>query len=374
MELFATCAQGIEPLLTQELTQLGFHQVKSGYRGVFFQISSFSEIYRINYCSRLAGRILYPIMQFQCANRHVLYQKASKVDWSQFLSNEKTFAIDANVSHPLLKNSLFAAQVLKDAICDQFREKTGKRPFIDTQSPDIQLNLFIRDQFAVISLDTSGAPLYKRGYRQQAGEAPIQESLAAALLMLAQFQGIEIVCDPLCGSGTFLIEAALMATCTPPGYLRKEWGFMHLPEFDQQEWLKVKAEADKGKKPLVKGQFFGCDINGTMVQICKTNLRAAGFTNEIHVVKSDFRDYHPPVAPQLMITNPPHGNRLDEVDRLRTLYRSLGDWMKHEIAKPGKGFVFTSKDLAKDVGLAPKKRHVIDYSGVDCRFLEFDVF
>lgn len=255
MELFATCAQGMEPLLVQELGQFGYDNLRSGYRGVFIPMASFSDIYVINYSSRIAGRVLFPLTDFRCPNRYVLYQQASKVDWSLYLSNDKTFAIDANVSHKELTNSLFAAQVLKDAICDQFREKTGNRPSVDTHSPDVQFNLFIRDQSAIISLDTSGSPLYKRGYRQESGPAPIQESLAAALLTLAQYQGNEIVFDPCCGSGTLLIEAALMATHTPPGYLRRNWGFMNHPDFVQTDWLKVKAELDQKRSLCQKVSF-----------------------------------------------------------------------------------------------------------------------
>lgn len=375
MEIFVTCAEGIEPLLAEELRSLGYAQIKESFRGIYVNIDAHEAIYRINYCSRLAIRVLLPLRQFRCFDQKSLYREISGVDWTPYIPRGKTFAIDANVSHKVLRNSLFAAQVTKDAICDQFRAKIGSRPSISTRNPDIQLNLYINGDRGVISFDTSGVPLHKRGYRLESGEAPIQETLAAALLTLAQYQGNEIVCDPCCGSGTLLIEAALAASKTPPGYLRQKWGFMHLPEYEAKEWLKVKAEADEQRIALPNAHLFGCDINRDMVRICKTNLRAAGFHQQIAISQTPFQDYTPPVVPNFIICNPPHGLRLDEAEHLVPLYRSLGDFLKRKSAKPGRGFVFTGNlELAKEIGLSPKKRHVINNNGIDSRFLEFDLF
>ncbi len=374
-ELFVTCGQGLEPLLLQELISLGFAEARPGYMGVFVKLNSFSDIYRINYCSRIASRVLLPLLRFDCYDQDSLYRKALSIPWDQFLNVDQTFAIDANVSHFSLKNSLFAAQVVKDAICDQFRKKINARPSVNVQSPDIQLNLFIRDRTGVISFDTSGAPLHKRGYRQFGGDAPIQETLAAALLEMAQLKGDELLYDPCCGSGTLLIEAALKITHTPPGFLRRAWGFMHLPQHSPQEWLKVKVEADQKRVPLPKGLLMGTDYRSTIVEGCKSNLKAVGFQNEIEIVKSDFRSFEPPVPPQVVFTNPPHGKRLDDVEQLRPLYRALGEWMKKRSAKPGRGFIFTGNlELAKEVGLAAKRRHVVFNSGIESRLLEFDLF
>lgn len=374
MNLFVTCSQGLEELLIQELAQLNILDVKEGFRGVYVNDVDFDAIYRINYCSRVAGRVLLPLLRFRCEDRRTLYRAISEIDWEPYLPKGKTFAIDANVTHRLLRNSLFAAQVAKDAICDQMRQK-GYRPDIDVKNPDVQLNLYINNTLAVMSFDTSGRPLHKRGYRQETVEAPLQESLAAALLLLGKYQGDEVVCDPCCGSGTLLIEAALLATHTPPGYLRNDWGFMHLPEFSQTNWLKIKSEADSKRTPLAKNLIFGADINKAAVHSCKVNLRTAGFYHEIEVQNCDFKDYQPSVLPTFLVTNPPHGKRLDSVDSLRGLYRALGDFMKQRCAKPSKGFVFTgSLELAKEVGLAPKRRHVIVNGGVESRFLEFDLY
>lgn len=374
-DLFVTCSGGLEPLLEQELSELGFDQMTLGYRGIYVKSSSMDDLYRINYCSRLAGRVLLPLARFRCRDIRALTRGLESIDWLRYIPKGKTFAIDSNVSHRELRNSLYAAQLMKDSICDQFRNKTGSRPNVDVKTPDVQLNLFIHNELAVVSFDSSRTPLYKRGYRQESVEAPLQESLAAALLKFANYQGTEILCDPFCGSGTLLIEAALLATHTPPGYLRQQWGFMLLPEFSQDDWLRVKNEADKNRIPLQKGLLYGCDINKSAIFACKMNLRAAGFHQSVDVVQSDFRDYTPPKPPTMLMTNPPHGLRLEDVDPLRPLYRSIGDFMKRRMAKPSRGFVFTGNlELAKEVGLSAKRRHVIDNSGIDSRLLEYDLY
>lgn len=375
MDLFVTCGQGIEPILSKELQSLGYMQLKEGYRGVYVLNVDHEAIYRINYLSRLAGRVFMPLSQFRCRDAKALYKAAMDINWLDYIPQGKTIAIDANVKHPLLQNSLYAAQVVKDAICDQFREKTGERPSVDTRNPDVQLNLFIHDQSCVISFDTSGQSLHKRGYREETVEAPMQETMAAALLMLAGYQGTEIFYDPCFGSGTLIIEAALMASRTPPGYLRTKWGFLSLPDHSQEQWLKIKAEADQQKIPLNKGHFFGSDNNKKAVHATKVNLRAAGIHQFVEIANCDFRDYTPPVAPNFVIANPPYGKRLDEVEHLRPLYRALGDWMKQKTAKPARGFVFTgSFELTKEVGLSASRRHVLDNGGIESRLLEFDLY
>lgn len=375
MSLFVSCATALEPLLLEELTELGIETAKIGYRGVYIDNWDWPAIYRINYGSRLASRVLLPLTRFKCVNRQSLYEGAMEVDWTQFLKPNLTFAIDSNVHHHELRNSLFAAQIVKDAICDQLREKAGRRPSVNLQNPDIQLNLYVQGQTAVISFDTSGAPLHKRGYRQESVEAPIQETLAAAILRLARYTKDKILLDPCCGSGTILIEAALIATQTPPGYLRKEWGFMRHPRYSQIEWLKVRNELDQKRASLPHHHLFGLDINRNAARVCKINLKAAGFQQEVQVMQGDFREFTPTIPPNFIVTNPPHGRRLEEEDQLRPLYRALGDFMKQKCAKPAQGFIFTGNlELAKEVGLAAKKRYVLSSGGIDSRLLEFDIY
>lgn len=372
--LFVTCAPTLEPLLLDELTELGFTSLQSSYCGVFVDDWDWNAIYLINYASRLASRVLLPLEKFRCQDRKSLYQSTMNIDWVPFFEGKKTFAIDANVQHRELRNSLYAAQVMKDAICDQLRQRKGRRPSIELQNPDLQLNLFIQHHMATISFDTSGEPLHKRGYRQESVEAPIQETLAAAILRLANYSSDRVFLDPCCGSGTFLIEAALIASETPPGYLRKDWGFIGHPEYKNIEWLKVRNQVDAKRKPLAKAHIFGIDRSQSAVRASKINLKAAGFSAEIDVQQADFRDYKPSVMPDMILANPPHGRRLDEEDQLRPLYRSLGAFMKNECKKSGHGFIFTSSpELAKEVGLASSKRHILSSGGVESRLLAYEI-
>lgn len=374
LSLFVSCAPSLETLLLEELQHLNISSVKLGYRGVYVDGWDWTTIYTINYASRLANRVLLPIKRFKCFDKRTLYRHASEIDWSDYLKQGLTFAIDANVHHKELRNSLFAAQVVKDAICDQLRHKSGWRPSIDLQNPDIQLNLFIQQNHGVISFDTSGAALHKRGYRQESVEAPLQETLAAGLLYLAKYDPQDVFLDPCCGSGTLLIEAALIASKTPPGYLRQKWGFMRHFDYKLTEWLKVRNELDAQRQPLLADHFFGLDVNKNAVRATKINLKAAGF-KEVDIQHADFREFTPVVIPNFVLTNPPHGRRLEDESHLQPLYRALGDFLKQECAKPSRGFIFTGNlNLAKEVGLSAKKRYVLSNGGIDSRLLAYDLY
>jgi putative N6-adenine-specific DNA methylase len=375
MRLFVTCSSHLEPYLEQELQELGYSKTRQGFRGVFVDIPSISDIYRINYCLRTASRVLFPLLTFNCRGRDDLYEAGLKIHWFPYFRKAKTFAIDANVDHPKLRNSLFAAQVVKDAICDQLVKEIGKRPSVDTAQPDLQLNLFIREGQGILSLDTSGDALHKRGYRQEGGEAPLRETLAAALLKIGGYRAEDIMIDPCAGSATLLIEAAMMASKTPPGIYRTKWGFFHLLEFSEEEWLKVKIEEDSKRVPLQKGRFFGIELSKNAHRIALTNLRASGFHQAVSLTQGDFKEIEPSVPPTFLITNPPWGRRLDEEESLIPLYRSLGDFMKRKMNKPSKGFILTgSQLLSKEVGLAANKRHVVDNGGIESRLLEFEIY
>lgn len=374
MELFITCSSHLEELLKAELEELGY-SAKVGFRGVYVNGATERDLYRINYCSRLASRVLLPLLKFPCRNRNDLYKATASIKWMPMLQKAKTIAIDANVESREIRNSLFAAQVVKDAICDQMMEKTGNRPSVDTTNPDVHLNLFIREGRGILSFNTSGASLNKRGYRQEGGEAPLRETLAAALLRMSNYTASEVMIDPCAGSATLLIEAALIASKTPPGIFRKKWGFFHLPNFSEQQWLQVKVEEDSKKIPLEKGRYFGIEINRNTQRLALANLKAAGLHSYVVLVVGDFREYEPQVQPTFLLTNPPYGRRLEEETQLVALYRALGDFMKQKMSKPARGFILTgSQPLSKEVGLAAKRRHIVDNGGVDARLLEFDIF
>lgn len=374
-ELFVTCQETLEDELEGELKELGLPLVRKAFCGVYVPYS-IETVYKINYLSRIAGRVLYPLASFACRTKDTLYEQVKNISFDSILSAKKTFAIDVNGQNQAFSNTFYAAQVTKDAICDAFRDKTGQRPSVSVKDPDVQLNLFLERNRVVLSLDTSGDPLFKRGYRKETVQAPIQESLAACILRKAKYTNQDVLLDPTCGSATFLIEAALMASHTAPGFLRKKWGFFNHPEFNELKWLDFKNNEDAKRVPLEKNKFFGFDLNKEAVRVALVNLREIGLHEFITVKNEDFRGlWQLSQEPNLMICNPPHGGRLSSEDQLIPLYRSLGDLFKQKIKKPGRAFIFTSSlVLAKEVGLKPKQRHVLKSSGNECRLLEFDIY
>ena len=308
--LFITCPYGFEPLLQKELTTLGIEKISLGFCGVKIPYTV-ENVFLANYESRIATRVLLPLAEFPCSGKEELYKRCKKLPWNDFLSCDKTFAVDANVQHPTLKNSLFAALVVKDAICDFFRDQTGMRPNVDIKRPDVQLNLFIQQGRAILYFDTSGTPLHKRGWRVDSVPATLHESLAAALLLLKGYHAEQILCDPFCGSGTFLIEAGWIATRTPPGFLRKRWGFFHLPNFQLSRWQAWKKQRDERIIPLAKGVIVGSDQSRETTEACKKNLQKAGLLSSIEISYDPIAYYNPKVTPNLLMTNPPYGKRID---------------------------------------------------------------
>ena len=323
-ELFISCPEHIEQLLLDELRSLGLKDLRKGSRGVFAPLSM-RAVYLANYCSRLATRVICPLISFSCRNRNDLYRAARDIPWTKFFKSNETFAIDSNVTHPNLSNSLFAAQVMKDGICDQLREKTGTRPSVDVKNPDIQLNLFIHYNKGIIGLDTSGAPLFKRGWRSASTTTSIQENLAAALLFQAGYRADTFLCDPFCGSGTFLVEAAMIATSTPPGYFRNRWGFFHLPQFDRAEWDHFKQAQDARRIPLEKGKICGADKDLKTLQACKDHIRKIGCSESIALQHADIIRYQPPFPPTLILTDPPYGKRLETS---QMIFKELGEFIR----------------------------------------------
>jgi putative N6-adenine-specific DNA methylase len=348
-ELFISCPHHFEELLLKELKEMGISKIRQGFCGVYAP-ADMRNVYLINYCSRIATRVLWPLSRFGCPDKQALYTMAKRVCWSKFMNVSSTFAIDANVSHPNLKNSLFAALVVKDAICDYFREKTESRPSIDIQNPDVQLNLFIQKGQATLYLDTSGAPLHKRGWRTENTEATLHESLAAALLIGSGFKKGINLCDPFCGSGTFLVEGAMIATNTPAGYFRKKWGFMNMPLYEENTWKSFKEAKDAKIEPLEKGTICGSDKDYEAFKTCYKHLKFTGFRGLIDIENVDVSTYHPSMQPQYVICNPPYGKRLELT---RSVAQGLKNFIDRECASSTKIFVLTSEktfiqELAKD--------------------------
>jgi putative N6-adenine-specific DNA methylase len=365
--LFVSCSEHFEPLLAEELHALGISDVRPGFRGVYIP-QSMEHVFLVNYLSRLAVRVLWPLSHFTCHSADDLYKEANKINWLSFLDETKTFAIDANVTHPTIRNSLFGAQMVKDAICDQIREKKGARPSVDIKNPDLQFSLFIHNKRAVLSFDTSGAALYKRGWKEISGEATLAETLAAALLIKAGYTKDKVLCDPFCGLGTLLIEAACMATHTPAGFFRKSWGFMHHPEFNSAAWATFKEKHDSARIPLTAGMIIGADKDPTVITACRDHLRKTGFHKLIPIIHSDISRLTLPESPTLVVTDPPFGKRMESS---RDLFTQLGKFLRTSCKKTPYAYVLApTPEYIEATGLLSLARWPISHGGLDLLFFK----
>ncbi|MFH1580883.1 MAG: THUMP domain-containing protein, partial [Pseudomonadota bacterium] len=265
---FAMVADGLKEAGAEELSELGAEDVRPEFSGIHFRADK-STLYRINYLTRLLSRCLAPLISFDCHDTDTLYQKAKQIEWEDFFAEGNTFAVSGNVSDSEISHSKYAALRLKDAVADYFKEKTGQRPDVSARNPDILLNLHIRHDKAVISLDTSGGALHRRGYREETVSAPMQETVAAAIIRFSEWDGSVPLYDPLCGSGTLLCEALMRYSNIPAGVFRNRFGFEFLPDFDGAVWKQVKKEADGHIRELPKGLIAGSDVSAEAVSAAR---------------------------------------------------------------------------------------------------------
>jgi putative N6-adenine-specific DNA methylase len=351
---FAQAPGKLEDRCEQELNELGATNTKVAYRGVYFKADK-TVLYKINYTSRLLSRVLAPLINFHCRDTNALMKTSGKIRWEEIFSVDKTFAITGSVAKSQITNSLYASQVLKDGIADYFRAKFGKRPNVDTINPYVRFNLHIEKDNAVISLDTSGESLHKRGYRLLAGEAPMQETLAAAIIKLSKWDGDSPLWDCMCGSGTILCEALMHYCRIPAQKLRSKFGFFHLPDFDLKLWEKVKDECDKKIRPLPKGLIIGSDKSQKVIDVAKSNLSRLPFGENAKLSCHPFQHVKQ-FENGTLITNPPYGIRLGEIEEVKSLYKDLGDFLKTK-CKGTSAFIYTGNpELRKSIGLRTSKR------------------
>ncbi|MBU4230263.1 MAG: class I SAM-dependent RNA methyltransferase, partial [Proteobacteria bacterium] len=305
---FAQVAENVEPLAERELAALGATQVNPVYRGVYFTATP-EALYRIVYQTRLCTRVLAPLLHFDCHSTKYLYKTALTIPWVELFDREQTFVITATVSDSKITHSQYASLCLKDAIVDQFQEKFGARPNVDKRNPDLIFNLHIHKNTAVISLDASGGSLHRRGYRQESVEAPIQESLAASIIDLTQWDGERTLIDPMCGSGTLLCEGLMRYCRIPAAYLWENFGFMYFPDFAPEIWQQVKAEADAQIRSLPEGLIMGSDAAKLAVKAARINLGQLPYGKEVVVRTSRFQELEP-ISNAVIVSNPPYGVRL----------------------------------------------------------------
>lgn len=369
-ELIAKTFQGLEEVLAQELTELGANNVQVGRRMVSFTGDK-AMMYRANFCLRTAIRVLKPIKHFKASNADEVYEAVRAIDWGEYLDNTTTFAVDSVVFSEEFRHSKFVAYKIKDAIVDYFRDTTGQRPTIRITNPDIKLNIHIAEDDCTLSLDSSGDSLHLRGYRVGSGEAPINEVLAAGLIKLTGWDGGCDFIDPFCGSGTFLIEAALMARNIYPGVFRKEFGFEKWKDFDRD--LLDAIYNDDSQEREFGHRIYGYDINVPVLDIAARNAKSAGVADLITLQQQDFRNFKHPEAPAIIVTNPPYGKRLTSPDLL-SLYQAIGKSLKQEFTG-GEAWIISSKEeLFDNIGLRASLKIQIFNGSLDCDFRKYQLF
>ncbi|MBT4575047.1 MAG: class I SAM-dependent RNA methyltransferase, partial [Candidatus Cloacimonetes bacterium] len=371
-KFFAQVAGSMEDLGALELKEFGAKEITPVYRGVHFK-TDISHIYRINFQSKFISRILAPLITFDCHSTKYLYSTASNIEWDKLLNNNKTFAIYSNVSNSKITHSRYATLVLKDAIADYFTKKYNARPDINTDSPDVVFNLFIHKNRATISLDTSGDPLHKRGYRQSKGSAPLQETLAAAIVKLSGWNGKIPLYDPMCGSGTLLCEALMNYCRIPSGFKRKRFGFENLPEFDESEWKKIKENSTKHIRELPKKFIFGSDMSYFAIEDSKLNFIMLPSAENIDLKQTDFMSL-PEIHDATIICNPPYGIRLGTKESTTELYKNLGDFLKQK-CKGCTAYIYVGdKELIPAIGLKPSFKRPLKNGNLDGRLLKIEIY
>ena len=369
-ELIAKTFMGLEPVLAQELTQLGANNVQTGRRMVSFTGDK-EMMYRANFQLHTAIRILKPIAHFKARSAEDMYDEVKKIDWSKYIEKGKTFSVDSVVYSEEFRNSRFVTYKVKDAIVDQFREKTGIRPNISVSNPDIRLNIHIAEDKATLSLDSSGESLHRRGYRQESVEAPLNEVLAAGMILMSGWKGDSDFIDPMCGSGTILIEAALIARNISPGVFRKEFAFEKWPDYDQDLFDRIYNDDSQEKE--FNHHIYGYDIDMKAVNTARLNVKAAGLSQLITVEQQDFKNFKKPAEKSIIITNPPYGERISTPNLLGT-YKMIGERLKHEFGGNEAWVLSYREECFDQIGLKPSIKIPLYNGSLECEFRKYSLF
>ncbi|MFV8259505.1 THUMP domain-containing class I SAM-dependent RNA methyltransferase [Bdellovibrio bacteriovorus] len=372
-QFFASTARGLVEPLELELKELGLKVTDRYIGGVFFE-SNWEGCYKANLHSRLASRILKPVLDFTAYQPEELYSQILRHDFTKYIKPNQTISIDASVNESKMRDQRFVAMKVKDAIVDQFREKFGVRPDVDNTNPDLRIHVrAIKNQFN-IAIDTSGDSLFKRGYRKEVGEAPLKENLAAGLLRLSEWDRQSPLVDFMCGSGTFLIEAAMMSLNIAPGINRKGFGFQNWLNYEEETWEKVIQEAMDAEKEELDFKFYGFDIDKRVLMNAKDNAKRAGVDEVIEFKKESVATVEPPVEKGLIIVNPPYGARIGDEDNLRDVYRDLSFTMKHRFKGWDAWILSGNKELIADLKLKSTRKHFVFNGNIECRFLKYSMF
>ena len=368
---FAPCPRGLEAVLAGELAELGAGEITAAQGGVGFS-GPLAVACAANLHSRIASRVLWQVGSGRYRSEDDVYRGVNALDWKQLFDAALTIRVNvAAVRSPL--NSLdFITLRIKDAVCDKFRSQTGIRPNVDTAQPDVRIHAFLEMERFTLYLDTSGEPLFKRGARQIAGEAPLRENLAAGILKLSGWTPDLPLLDPMCGSGTFLIEALQIAFGIPPG-AQRNFAFEKLRSFDDVGWSRIKAAAQARPAPNPSPAIFGSDLYGEALKLARVNLAAAGFADAVSLNQANMLEISAPAAEGVLVANPPYGVRTGEQDDLASFYPQMGDALKKKFAG-WRAYLFTADmRLPKLIGLTPSKRTPLYNGALECRLYEFRI-
>lgn len=368
--LFVTCPRGLEAPLSQELEQFKCQDIRAVDGGVACK-GGMEQVYRINLHSRTASRVLLRLTKSGYRNEQDIYKAAKNIRWTDWFDLEQTFKVKVEGKRAQVKSLDFVGLKIKDAVCDVFRDACGARPSVGKIRPDIRIHAFIDERDIQIFIDTSGEALFKRGYRQDTGEAPMRENLAAGLLLLAGYDGTQPFQDPFCGSGTIVIEAAWIATRRAPGLMRR-FGFEKLKNFDAALWKKLQHEAETQIRPA-PAPISGSDNDRHMIRAAVANAQAAEVNTFIRFEVKDAQDTRPNGEGGILISNPPYGVRLAEVQALQALYPQLGAWLKQHYAGWLAGMFTGDRDMPKFMRLSPKRKIPLYNGNLDCRLFLMDM-
>ena len=369
-EIIAKTFMGLEPVLAKELAQLGANDVQVGRRMVSFKGDK-ELLYRANFQLHTAIRILKPIKHFKALSADDVYESVKDIDWSEYIGADKTFAVDSVVFSEEFRHSKFVAYKVKDAIVDQFREKSGQRPNISISNPDIRLHIHIAEDQCTLCLDSSGESLHRRGYRQESVEAPLNEVLAAGMILMTGWHGETDFIDPMCGSGTLLIEAALIARNMAPGLFRKEFAFEKWPDFDRDLFDEIYN--DDSQEREFNHHIYGYDVDIKAVNTARINVKAAGLSSDITIEEQDFKNFTQPKNKSIIVTNPPYGERISTNDLLGT-YKMIGERLKHQFTGNEAWILSYREECFAQIGLKPSIKIPLFNGSLECEFRKYQMF
>lgn len=367
-QYFATCPRGLEALLHEELQAVGAKDIRPTEGGVSFA-GELSVCYSANLHSRIATRILMQVGRGNYATEDDLYQAAYKLNWPNWFDVKHDFMVKVTGVKCPLKSLEFATLRIKDAVCDKFRQVVGSRPYIDTKTPAVRIHAYLTADSYQFYVDTSGDALYQRGNRKASIEAPLRENLAAGILQLSGWKPGQPLLDPMCGSGTFLLEAAMMALNIAPG-LKRDFGFEKLKNFESDTWRKIKNTALKQVLPVSFQKLYGSDSDLRAVRVAKQNLREAGLLEAVQLSQTNIADVIPPAESGILIANPPYGVRIGEDEELALLYPKIGEALKRKFAGWNTYFLTNDMRLPKLMRLTPSKRTPLFNGSLECRLFE----